>query len=340
LEIDARSESAEMKLRGKISPRRTNSISARFRGNSKKLGRWLAERLVRLLSTQWRYEFLFSLGRFYRFDSVVVRGDNGAVEGSLHDRVLFSDYLTRRTWSWDLLELIIHRLKAEKGGTYIDIGANIGLMTIPVALHTSCYTHAFEPDPSHFATLRLNLLRNGVLDRVNAHNTALSDGAGKLKLARSPENFGDYRISRREPISEAYSQRNWSTIEVAAQPLDDLLDWSRLARPIVIKVDTQGAEPLILMGGRKIFSRAELVIMEFWPLGMRRLNLDPLQFLDELRNLYAGVRAVDSARHNLLASSFDDLASLTKILTAHPDRFIPQMDLILSGPKPQPGITG
>jgi hypothetical protein len=41
------------------------------------------------------------------------------------------------------------------------------------------------------------------------------------------------------------------------------------------KVDTQGAEPLVLAGGEGTLSRAGLVILEFWPFGMRRMGGSP-----------------------------------------------------------------
>ena len=40
---------------------------------------------------------------------------------------------------------------AKDGGTYIDVGANIGLTTIPTAQNPNVNVIAFEPDPCQFS---------------------------------------------------------------------------------------------------------------------------------------------------------------------------------------------
>jgi hypothetical protein len=43
------------------------------------------------------------------------------------------------------------------------------------------------------------------------------------------------------------------TVEVPAVPLDDFLD--RVAEPLAVKIDTQGAEPFIISGGQLVCKR-------------------------------------------------------------------------------------
>jgi hypothetical protein len=45
--------------------------------------------------------------------------------------------------------------------------------------------------------------------------------------------------------------------------------------PLAVKIDTQGAEPLIFEGGMKMLNAAGLIVAEFWPWGMKRMGLDP-----------------------------------------------------------------
>ena len=45
-------------------------------------------------------------------------------------------------------------------GTYLDIGANIGLTTIPIARNHRVRCHSFEPDPGLFVHLLENIHRN------------------------------------------------------------------------------------------------------------------------------------------------------------------------------------
>jgi FkbM family methyltransferase len=274
-----------------------------------------AKRLLHFVPRRWQQKLLNLLAELHDVESLVVRGYNGAIEGSLRDRTLFAQYLARRIWAPDLLDLILGGLRGQPEGTYIDVGANIGLTAIPTALNTSCSVHAFEPDPENFAALQLNVLRNGLVDRVTVYNTALSDGAGILKPRRAPVDAGDARNAIDDESEDAHGEVKRSTIEVASQPLDMVLSQASLSRPIVVKIDARGAEPLILRGGRKLLSEADLVIMKFWPLGITQLRMDPLQFIEELRQLYGEVKAVETVQGRVLANSFDEIASLAQRLS-------------------------
>ena len=59
------------------------------------------------------------------------------------------------------------------------------------------------------------------------------------------------------------------TIEVEALPLDDAAGEAQ--QPLVIKIDTQGAEPYVFAGGREVIGRAGLLVSEFWPYGIAQL---------------------------------------------------------------------
>jgi hypothetical protein len=47
-------------------------------------------------------------------------------------------------------------------------------------------------------------------------------------------------------------------------------------------MDIQGAEPLAIIGGDKTLSKAELIIMEFWPNGIREHGVDAETILESI----------------------------------------------------------
>jgi hypothetical protein len=49
----------------------------------------------------------------------------------------------------------------------------------------------------------------------------------------------------------------------------------------LIKIDAQGAEPLVYRGGRQVLSRANMVALEFWPKVMADMGNDPIAFYEE-----------------------------------------------------------
>ena len=63
---------------------------------------------------------------------------------------------------------------APTGGTYLDIGANIGLMTVPFARDPRIRCLAFEPDPTNFGFLQRNIApRNAPASSAELHQVAL-----------------------------------------------------------------------------------------------------------------------------------------------------------------------
>jgi FkbM family methyltransferase len=292
--------------------------------------------MVQALPRHSRYRMLLSLSKYYEIEGVVVRGTNGRAEGDLRDEGLFRHYVEERIWSDHILRMIRARMEDNPHGTYIDIGANIGLTTIPLAIKTSWKFFAFEPDPTNFLRLRLNLVRNSA-ENVVARNVAISDAAGTLTLRKSPNNFGDFRLERHvdHPASQwagdRYKETDWEMVEVQTLTLDDVMSGVALDGPTIIKIDTQGAEPYIVKGGSNTLSKAALVIMEFWPYGIARQGADPLEFLGELKQLFGSVKAISASNGNLLSESYDDISQLTSkiVATGATDYF----DLILTGPR-------
>ena len=79
-----------------------------------------------------------------------------------------------------------------------------------------------------------------------------------MSFTRNTFNSGDHRLAAQGD----------QIVEVMA-----LGDLEVSTGPLAIKIDTQGAEPLIVAGGRVTLAAADLLVMEFWPWGMARMGL-------------------------------------------------------------------
>src|SRR3954453_21482666 len=93
-------------------------------------------------------------------ESVISDGSYGVFEGSNEDRVVMDEYRRLGTWAAELVALITDRLFAGRAGTFIDVGANIGLVSIPVLERTGSLGIAFEPEPRNFGFLTRNAARH------------------------------------------------------------------------------------------------------------------------------------------------------------------------------------
>jgi FkbM family methyltransferase len=192
-------------------------------------------------------------------------GDRGVVTSSWNDYATLPEYAMTGTYAETVTKELLNFFGAA-GGTYLDIGANIGMTTIPIARNPHVRCLAFEPEPLNFEFLKRNVARNAEGSSVELHQIALFHSRTSMSLAIADKNVGDHRLT----IGGVPGRR---TIEISAVPLDDFID--RITGPLAVKVDTQGAEPFIIAGGRKVFAKADLVVMEFCPYLMRQLGGDP-----------------------------------------------------------------
>lgn len=195
----------------------------------------------------------------------IAHGEYGPFEGPANDRVLLPEYGSQSTF-WRGLLGVLGRL-LEQGGTLLDVGANVGLVSVPVSLRTPARCIAFEPAPLNAACLRRNAARHGVTERVAVHELALSERAGNIAFALSPDNGGDHHVLAPGALRDAETER---VIEVACARLDDVIDASALPKPIVLKLDVQGAEAKVLRGAQRTLRYADAAVLEYWPRGLLR----------------------------------------------------------------------
>jgi FkbM family methyltransferase len=173
--------------------------------------------------------------------------------------------------NWEAGETAWFLRMVKPGETIVDAGANVGYYTVIgsrlVGDHGRVY--AFEPDPSNFELLRKNVELNG-LTNVVLEQKALSNRKGTLKLYIADKNKGDHRIY--QPEGEARP-----SVEVEAVRLDEYFHDDKRGIDF-IKIDTQGAEGVILEGMAGLLERrtdGPTIFMEFWPHALKTMGTDP-----------------------------------------------------------------
>ena len=153
-------------------------------------------------------------------------------------------------------------------GVFYDVGANVGLTSFPIARNRAVRCVGFEPDPENFCLLSGNIAANR-LAGIELHNVAVADKRAKMGFTRSTYSSGDHRLSA------------GGEILVDCLTLDEL---PVPAEPFAIKIDTQGAEPLIFAGGEKHLAAAGLIVCEYWPWGMARMGTRPDIVIDFVKS--------------------------------------------------------
>ncbi len=197
--------------------------------------------------------------------ALLADGDYGLFEGAREDRVVFEHYRRHGHFSPRIVDLIV-RLLDGRAGTFLDVGANIGLITVPVAEQSRARCLAFEPEPRNFDFLSRNVHRHGLAGGVEAFRVALHSQRQTLSLALSTDNFGDHRVDAGRGNDGRHQ------VSVRGECLDDLLADRELAGPVVMKIDTQGSELRILLGAERTLRSVDYLILEYWPAGLVRMG--------------------------------------------------------------------
>ena len=128
----------------------------------------------------------------------------------------------------------------------VDVGANVGVFTLPFA-RIAREVHAFEPNPSVRMRLEQNLSLNN-LHNVVVNETALADAVGIAQLhAPTHANQGQSSLHPRDDLDQS--------VDCRVTTLDRYVEDVGLRSIDLIKVDVEGAEPLVLQGAIETLRR-------------------------------------------------------------------------------------
>lgn len=164
--------------------------------------------------------------------------------------------------------------KGLKDRVFVDVGANVGTATLAALCHLGASAAVtFEPHPSNFKLLQHNLLANSLVDRVVAHQSALSDREARLELEVFPSHQGSHRVRTRSGMTvPAHSTLNPAgVIQVNATTFDAAIDASGMDLDGVglVWIDTEGHEGHVLAGAERLLKAEIPVVIEFWPAALR-----------------------------------------------------------------------
>lgn len=139
----------------------------------------------------------------------------------------------------------------DPGSKVVDIGGNIGYMSVLLALKASPggELSVFEPHPEIFRQLQQNISLNQArikLNRLELHQTAVGNEAGRAFLVL-PEDFA----VNDGTAHLAASADNRPGLAVPVTTLDQVFPAITID---VMKLDVEGHEAAVLAGGQKLFS--------------------------------------------------------------------------------------
>lgn len=146
---------------------------------------------------------------------------------------------------------------------FFDVGANFGWFTLFAATRVK-QVYAFEPNAELFSLLQKSVNVNGRLN-VRCNQVALGDEVTSKTFLVDPRWVGNGRI---EDSSDPMA------VQVAVNTLDDYLYESVGSSPVVLKIDVEGFEPRVVLGGKNLVSRPNCTaFVEYHPDASRLVEM-------------------------------------------------------------------
>jgi FkbM family methyltransferase len=145
---------------------------------------------------------------------------------------------------------------------------------------TKVEIYAFEPMESTYqALLQMRTWFN--ISRLHIYQLAISNSTGRANISKCPvgaETCGLISVGR--PVA------NEPTFETQTITLDDFVEQNKIKRTIdLLKIDTEGADPLVLQGANKLLSQGQIRMFIFENHGIGAwVTISLLDVIESLNN--------------------------------------------------------
>jgi len=166
----------------------------------------------------------------------------------------------------------------------VDVGANVGTLSIPAALHCSGgKVVSIEAHPATVGFLKENIALNKLTNIIAIH-TAVGNKEGSIF-------FSDEANDDQNKISQ-----NQEGISVPIQTLDKLLAEHHIETITLLKIDVEGYEKFVLEGAASVLRGTNAVFFEAWDKSFAYYNYSFSDVYDLLTDMGFSVYRFQTAR--------------------------------------------
>lgn len=206
------------------------------------------------------------------------------------DKWISHSLQTSGIWDAPLAEFFVRTLtQPHQGiGIVVDIGANIGAMTL-LSASLGFRTFAFEASKRTARMLARTVAINRLESRITIFNNALSDALYYSRLIVPKDNRGGSALGlSQKDFGVNINLKAGATIQenqVSVVCLDTIIDYLDVALPAeglprvvaLMKIDVERLEPLVLRGGAEFFSRFDVrtIVLEISSFGWSIIGCKP-----------------------------------------------------------------
>lgn len=145
--------------------------------------------------------------------------------------------------------------------TILDIGANKGQFAARMRLlFPKAKIYSFEPIPEVYNDLCLKFEKD---KNFKAFNIGLGQESGTFDFFQNDFSDSSSLLPMKDFHKETFPQTlNEKKIQIKVESLDVFASTLKLKSPLLIKIDVQGFEKMVILGGKETLKKADLVIVE------------------------------------------------------------------------------
>jgi FkbM family methyltransferase len=206
----------------------------------------------------------------------------------------------------DCLDYCLANLK--KASCFIDVGAHIGLVTLPAAINMSKGSTliSFEPSKINYSILKKHIQLNKINLKPNIFllNTLVGE------CDKSEVTFYDNLSDSSGTNSLIYNDKNTDIVKVKQISLDSFCLNKKLL-PDVIKIDVEGYEYHVLIGAKQtIIKNKPKIIISIHPKQLHKINISEEIFFNLIDKLNYELK--DSSGNSIRKYKFGEFILVSK----------------------------
>lgn len=168
----------------------------------------------------------------------------------------------------DVLECCAQRVS--DNAVFIDVGANIGLITVPLARRLPhAQFHCFEPSVYPYHYFRMTIQENNLGERITLNKIGLYEKKTTLKFYTHA-----HKDASGDGIKDTHRAGRAVPTTIRVTTLDEYIKHKNIKKVDVIKIDIEGSELFALKGAVKTIRRfSPKIVFEAWPENLKAYDL-------------------------------------------------------------------
>ncbi len=217
-----------------------------------------------------RLPIVFFLKILKKSNNVIVNRNGLVWSLHLNEGIDFSIFLTGK-FEYDISDFL--KKNINENDVIFDIGANIGAHTLPIANLVGKYgkVYAFEPTYYAYEKLKKNInLNSNLKKRIVINQIMLAEKENSKNVSALYSSWPLGFEKHRHPIHFGNLR---STKGYKSQTLDRYVNINKITNVKLVKIDVDGFEIKVLIGGKNFFKKQKpLILIELAPYTFRESN--------------------------------------------------------------------